>query len=423
MTKLLQRRFVFTAMTAITLLILIIVGGINIFNFRSQMLHVQENLKIISDAHGDPERVPRPPSPETNDIRRKAPPDTSIKMKPNQYDTFMSLNFFVVRLSATGSIVSTDVRRTSTITEEDAAALVSDVVSAGNIEGRNGRYCYRVSTDTDDTKSIVFLDITNSVHFAVTVFAISSAIGIICWGLMLLVTVLLSKKAIKPFAENIEKQKQFVTDAGHEIKTPLAIIMSNTEAMELYIGENKWSRNIKEQTDRLSMLMKELLSLAQMDEKTEHKVLYDVDFSRCVCKTVESYSQFIEDKQIRCETEITEKIVIKAIQTDCEKLCFILLDNAVKYTDDCGSIRISLGEVDNHTVFAVENSCSKLPNVPPEKLFDRFYRSDMARTQETGGYGIGLSMAKTICSSYGWKIKGEYISESKVRFEILINME
>ena len=127
-------------------------------------------------------------------------------------------------------------------------------------------------------KVVVFLDTSGDIYSYIRVLFLSAAIGIACWLFMLLFVILLSKQAIRPIAENIEKQKQFVTNAGHEIKTPIAIIQSNTEAMELYNGENKWSKNIKEQTVRLNELMKNLLTLARMDESSTN--LMQSDFYR-----------------------------------------------------------------------------------------------------------------------------------------------
>ena len=161
---------------------------------------------------------------------------------------------------------------------------------------------------------------------------LSGALGLICWGFMLILVIILSKKAICPIAENIEKQKQFVTNAGHEIKTPLAIISANTEAMELYNGENKWTKNIKKQVDRLNGLMKNLLLLAKMEES---KIVYQkFSLSEMASEISESFFEPISLKNIAFETKIQPDIILNANSEHIRQLFSILLDNAVKYTDE-----------------------------------------------------------------------------------------
>lgn len=161
---------------------------------------------------------------------------------------------------------------------------------------------------------------------------------------MLLFVVLLSKRAIKPIAENIEKQKQFITNAGHEIKTPIAIIQSNTEAMELYNGENKWSKNIKAQTVRLGGLMNDLLFLARMDENAGKVNVVEFRADSLLEKTLGGFIQSIENKSAELQTEIKPDVTLNADPTQIEQLFSILLDNAVKYVDNGGKLRISQRE-------------------------------------------------------------------------------
>ena len=245
---------------------------------------------------------------------------------------------------------------------------------------------------------------------------LSGALGLICWGFMLILVIILSKKAICPIAENIEKQKQFVTNAGHEIKTPLAIISANTEAMELYNGENKWTKNIKKQVDRLNGLMKNLLLLAKMEES---KIVYQkFSLSEMAREISESFFEPISLKNIAFETKIQPDIILNANSEHIRQLFSILLDNAVKYTDENGLISLSVLKNDKNIIIKLENTCENLPNINPEKLFDRFYRADEARTQKTGGYGIGLSVAKAIVNAQNGKIIANYIDNNKICFEI-----
>ncbi len=351
-------------MTAITVLLVILLGAINVINIVSVSNETDRTLRVISENEGDSGKL-SPPSDE----HKPEPPQENGNGRKNEYDTFMSSNFFVVCFDSDGETVKTDVSRTSTVSEEDAQELAKKIIDSDKTSGKSGKYRFKIIASSDGGTVAVFLDASNEIISYLRVLALSATIGLACWGLMLLFVVLLSKRAIRPIAENIEKQKQFITNAGHEIKTPIAIIQSNTEAMELYNGENKWSKNIKAQTQRLGGLMNDLLFLARMDE------------------------------------------------TQIEQLLSILLDNAVKYVDNGGKLRITLSESERHVRLEFFNTCAELPDADPDKLFDRFYRGDKARTQKNGGYGIGLSVARSIVEANKGTINAE-LCDGGISFKI-----
>ena len=250
MTKALQKKFVVTAMAAITLLLLLLLGAINVVNSVLVSGEIERTLELIWQSEGGGDGLFPPPDPAPRG------PEEGPK---NAHDTVLSSNYFLVRYDQEGAVAKVDVSRTSAVTEEEAQELAAQVYAGEREEGQVSRFRYlRREAPQGGGVTVVFSYIR--------VLLLSAAAGLGCWGLMLVFVILLSRRAIRPIAENIERQKQFVTNAGHEIKTPLAIIQSNTEAMELYLGESKWSRNIKEQTRRLSGLMQDLLTLARMDE-------------------------------------------------------------------------------------------------------------------------------------------------------------
>ena len=411
MIKTLQKKFVITAMTAITVLILLLLGAINIANIVIVRNEVEHTMQMLSDSEGEVGNLKPMPN--------MAPHGSSAGMERNDYDTFMASNFFIVRFDDSGSAVYIDVSRTSAVTEESAVKMAETVLQSNSASGKSGKYRYRM-TDTRmvSGKAIVFLDTSNDIVSYIRVLLLSAAIGIVCWGLMLVFVILLSKRAIRPIAENIEKQKQFVTNAGHEIKTPLAIIQSNTEAMELYNGENKWSRNIKEQTVRLSGLMKNLLMLARTDEGAAQAVSSELPLSDLLSDMTKGFVPLMHEKHIKLHTDIQPDVILRADKGQTEQLVSILLDNAVKYTNDSGKISIELQKSEKRIKLTVRNTCENLPNVTPDKLFDRFYRADAARTQKSGGYGIGLSVAQSITAANKGSISAEYIGDDIICFTV-----
>lgn len=250
----------------------------------------------------------------------------------------------------------------------------------------------------------------------IRVLVLSVAAGVLCWAVMLLIVVLLSRHAIRPIAENIEKQKQFITNAGHEIKTPLAIIQSNTEAMELYNGENKWSKNIKEQTVRLGGLMNYMLALARMDEGAMQIKKTNFMLNELVEKSLQSFMHTAEQRTLKITSDIADNANIVADEEQTETAINILIENAVKYADEGSEMIVSLKKHDKKTELIVQNKCRDLPEVTPEKLFDRFYRGDTSRNQKSGGYGLGLSIARTFTEANGGKLYAEYVDKDSIKF-------
>lgn len=409
MIKILQRKFIVTAMTAISVLLVLLLGTINILNIYYVGNQVDDKLELISQNEGDPHNIPT--SPED------APPkEPGVK---NDYDTFMSSNFFVVRFDKNEDIVYTDLSRVSSVSEEEAKVLAEEACTRNEPSGKMNGFAYMVRDSRLGVgKVAVFLDTYDDIYSYIRVLVLSAVIGIACWFLMLLFVILLSKRAIRPIAENMERQKQFVTNAGHEIKTPVAIIQSNTEAMELYNGENKWSKNIKEQTVRLSELMKNLLTLARMDEVSNHLILSDCSLSQLLIDNTECFREGLELRGITLKTSIQPMISFRADKEHITQLISILMDNAVKYTNDNGNIFVSLEGNDKRIKLQFKNTCLQLPPAHPDKLFDRFYRADEARTQKNGGYGIGLSVAKSITETYKGKISAEYDNDNTIVFTV-----
>ena len=405
----LQRKFVVTAMAAVTVLILFLLGAINVANIVIVGNQVDRTLRVVAEHEGGGGELAPPRDPGS--------PRPFMDAPKNDYDTVMSSNFFVVRFDQSGAILSVDVSRTSAVTEEEAESLALEIYESGQSSGRTGRFRYLLGQSPSDQGSVlVFLDTSGENLSYIRVLLLSGAVGLACWGAMLLLVIFLSRRAIRPIVENMERQKQFVTNAGHEIKTPLAIIQSNTEAMELYNGETKWSRNIKEQTVRLNGLMKDLLTLARMDEGAGQADLTDVPLSGLTAEAVRSFSQPLESRGLTVRTDIQPEIHLRADPAQLEQLLSILLDNAVKYADQGGTVWVSLRREDKRVRLSVQNTCESLPAAPPEKLFDRFYRSDAARTQKSGGYGIGLAMARSIAAANRGTLRAEYLPPDRISF-------
>lgn len=411
MIKTLQRKFVITAMIAISVLMLLMLGAINIVNIVIVDREMDQTLAMISkneSGYGN-----------KADNFEQTPPPLPFDRPKNDHDTLMSSTYFVVFLNQSGDVVASDLSRTTAVTADDAEELALQVNDGSSKVGKIGKYRYQIQDNlSDNSRIIVFLDASEEIFSYLRVLLVSILIGLICWFLMLVLVLVLAKKAIRPIAENIEKQRQFVTNAGHEIKTPLAIILSNTDAMELYNGASKWSKNIREQITRLNGLMKNLLMLARMDEGMVEQTISDFSLSEMLNESVDYFVPAIELKKIALSLDIQTDILLSGNQEQIAQVISILLDNAVKYTDEGGNIKVTLHKNQKRIKLQIANSCLKIPDAAPDKLFDRFYRDNQARTQKSGGYGIGLSVAESMVKNNKGHISAEYQNDNQVVFTI-----
>ncbi|MCI9328942.1 MAG: HAMP domain-containing histidine kinase [Ruminococcus sp.] len=419
MQKTLQKKFVITAMAAISVLLLILLGAINGLNFWQTDRQTDRLLETLTRQaaaapRSEPGMLPFP------DMSGKREPGDFFS-PPVTEDHAMSARYFCVWFDREGSVARTDIGRISSVSGEEAKEYAEKIYEQGKESGRLNRFEYRRMPARDrQGELLLFLDTSAQRYALLLVLALSAGIGILCWFGMLLLVILLSNKAILPIARNLEKQKQFVTDAGHEIKTPLAIIMANTEAMELCGGETKWSRNIKAQTARLGGLMQNLLVLARLDEGVGELPASDFSMSRLLEEALPTFCESAALKNVMIEAKIGQGIELHSNRENLLRLVSILLDNAVKYVPKGGEIAVTLKRQGRETLLQVENDCEELPVDEPEKLFDRFYRGDSARTQKSGGYGIGLSAAQAIVENCKGEIRAEYRGDSRIVFTVRI---
>lgn len=387
MKKTLRRKFIVFAMSAVTVLLVVLIGAINGLTWF--LLDSQSNRTLHAVARGGPapQGEPGPMGPPVN------------------ADTLQSARFFLVRTDANGTVLQVEVDRISAVSAEEAAQYAAEIEDTA---GRVGRYKYEVR-DLGAERLIVFLDTSGQLSAFVTVLTVSCTIGLVCWGLMLLFVALLSARAVRPVLAGMEKQKQFITNAGHELKTPLAIIQTNNDAATLIHGETKYSRNIRLQTQRLNALMTNLLTLAKLDESAVLPT-EAVDISALVTAALPVYADALAQKGIALTTAIESGLSLQVHRDTFAQLVSILLDNAVKYTPEGGTVSLTARSRGGRIELTESNTCAPPLHPDPERLFERFYRGDNARTQDgaASGFGIGLSAARAIAETFGGKLTAAY---------------
>lgn len=401
MIKRLQKKFVLIAMCSFLAVIVCIIGGINIAVTIHENEAAENILNILSDNDG---KFPKDDIHVRHDnFERKKPLfDFNMMTEETPFET----RFFTVMVDSYNNIIQIDTGHIAAVTSEDAQEIALELLDSGSTSGNYGSYKYRI-TEKSYGKLMVFVDRSNRQQTLSTYFIWSCSIGAISLLIVFILVSLLSRRAIKPVIENMEKQKQFITDAGHEIKTPLAIISANVDVLELDTGKSEWTDSIRNQTKRLNRLVKSLLELSKVDEGKSELKMCMFSISDTVEHTVEDFQPIAKKLGKTLVTEITPQLSIKG---DCEsisRLTGILVDNALKYSDENGTITVSLSRNSKGTILAVKNTGCTLKQNELSRLFDRFYRADSSRSRETGGYGIGLSLAKAITEAHKGKISAK----------------
>ena len=401
MTKILKRRFVLFTMTAVTCLLLFIVLAVNGLNW--MMLERQSDavLQTLVAADGAFQKM---------DFDH--PPFFS---PPLDMDRMRASRFFIVRTDTSGNVVDVNTDQISAIDKETAKKYALKVLRAEETSGRVHGYKFAVKK-LGPNKLTFFMDTSDqSENFRMVLFA-STAIALLCWMILLLIVILLSGKVIRPVLVGMEKQKQFITNAGHEMKTPLAIIQSNNDTMALIHGENKYNVHIRNQTKRLNVLMSNLLTLAKLDEEMPLPT-ETVNISESVNEMISVYEEEAQAKNLPFSVRFEPDIILQTNKDSFRQMMTVLLDNAFKYTPEGGHIYLSVAKEGRHVRIVTENTCDTSLEADPERLFERFYRGDAARTQKKeSGYGIGLSAARAICENFGGKLTAEYPSADSIRF-------
>ena len=408
MVRTLQIKFVKTAMTAISVLLLVVICAISgIYSF-DVYTKEKNTAEMLANNGGIPDFGKM--KQDRRDRTEPMKPFDGGRMSP---DDVMAVRYFMVLYDADGVIESVDTGSIYSVTDEEAEEYGRQVIAGGRQSGIIGNFMYFLK-DNEDGKTAAFVDVSSQISSILSVIVISLIIAAIAWILMFIFVSVLSRRAIAPIAENIVRQKQFVTNAGHELKTPLAIIMANTEALELFNGESKWTRNIKAQTVRLNDLMQNLLTLSKMDEADLNLPMQDFDLGALIGETAAAFEEPAREKGLALSVE-TPEITVKANRDSVGQLIGILLDNAVKYTPEGGEISVTASAEGSFVILREQNTVSPDDcEQNPERLFDRFYRRDEARTQKKGGYGIGLSAARAIAAANGGQISAAYKEQNIV---------
>ena len=390
-----RKNFIIIAFAVLTCVFIVFFGIVNIVTYYYISNRAEEVVDLILNNDGI-----LPPIINNNE-------DFTPEF---QYET----RYFSIYISKNHT-VAINVDKISSVNKERANEMVHELIMAEKTEGYVSNFKFK-SKQIDDGVLYVFLDCSRQIMTYNSIFISSVVISITCLVIIFITLILLSQKVVKPFVENYNKQKQFITNASHELKTPLAIIKATTEVLEIENGKNEWTESIQEQTSKLSNLTEKLVFLARMDENQDKTVFKEFDYSETVKEVALPYDAVATTKNIKYSLDVEPDISIVGDVSLLGQLASILLDNAFKYVTKDGYVNVKLTKTKKDVILSVKNSAQNIDPKQLKKLFERFYRNDDSRNSSTGGFGIGLSIANSIVNAHKGKITAKSQDGNSIEF-------
>lgn len=408
----LRVRFILIASAAIVCVLISIIGVLNSARFFQTDGEIRAVLNILSDNNGD-----FPSVKETAEV---------LGNDRISIDTINQYRYFSAILNKKGAIQSLKLNHISNLSQSAAEKYAKRVFSysrrAGTFNIGSQFYSYQVTKMSNSQNYlVVILDSTNYAEERDDFFTLSIQMSIYSLIFFVIVVSIVSSYAIRPYVNNYEKQKRFITNAGHELKTPLAIISANTELQEMMTGENEWTESTKEQVKRLSDLINHLVSQARLEEQP-NITLTDVDFSALVQKVANDFKSVTEKAGKDYQVNIQEGLYVRASENELYELVSILIDNACKYCDEGGQVMVTVTKRRRRKQarLTVSNTYAAGKDVDYSRFFDRFYREEESHNnQKQAGYGIGLSMAESLVRLFKGKISVAY-KKGMITFTVLL---
>ncbi|MCM1468252.1 MAG: HAMP domain-containing histidine kinase [Alistipes sp.] len=401
----LRKKFISITATALFILILLVITTINcVYAFQSNKM-LDFRLERIMDEQKNADIFHE---------RREQPPfDMKMMIRPDGC---------LIYLNADGTLKEIRQDAVGIYSEEELRTAAAEIYRSGKKSGWYRYFKFRLETAANDGGAaeirIGMVNAALDLNSIFTMLVISVVIGMGSFLLVLLILVFASKRAVASAAESYAKQKQFVTDAGHELKSPLTVISANNELARMVYGDSEWFDGIDKQVARMNGLVRSLITLAKMDEE-EKTVFVSFNLSDAVYDTAKSFENLIRAGGKRITLEIRDGIFCLGDEAKIRQVVSVLMDNAMKYCDRDGDIVVRLTE-DRQSRIQIINDYAGAADCDLSRIFERFYRGDKARPLD-GSYGLGLAIAKSIVELHKGEIRAKVLEQKKIMFEVILN--
>lgn len=346
-------------------------------------------------------------------------PDGNPGFKPGfdpESPKFQLSTFYSVAVSYKGEILEIKNDSPTVYASDDLAQMAKDIIKDGESTGTKDNLTF-LKTDKNGYVLVVFMDNTVVNESAMTLFRYTLIFGSAALVLFFFLSVFLARKIVAPLEESYQKQRQFISDAGHELKTPVSVVSANAELLSRELGDNQWLQNIQYENERMGKLVGQLLDLARTENVAPQ--MERIDLSRLVDGEALPFDGVAFEHGLHLNENIAPGLVVNGSSTQLKQIVSILLDNAIKHGKDGKDVWLSLSKEHGYARLSVINVGNEIPEEHRKNLFERFYRVDEARNGEDKHYGLGLAIAKSIVEGHKGKID-VYCYNGFVEFRVLL---
>lgn len=411
--QILRQKFVVISFSVVFVVLFVIALVVNCFNYFQVRWKAEELIEIIAENNGTFPQLNYTMPPEmggTNNMEPRTEDEPNrhslfLEMGPRVYEeSSYTTRFFTVKFNLSEEVVGVDTSKIQRISPPEAETLGKNVLKSGHNHTMDDFYYAKVLYHNPNEILVVFLDVSEDLYFFRSFLYSSVAICLVALLCVFVLLVFLSKKAVSPIVKTYARQKEFITDMSHELKTPLAIVKANTEVLELEHGGSTWTKSNHKQIEKLNNLIVRLLSLAKLEEDVVKGQFQELSLSLLCGEAGEFVSVLAQQQGKELHTHIEPHISFYGDPNGLRQLLDILLENAVKYSADGSEILLTLQQTKHNIQIVVKNTCPTLKKGTYDHWFQRFYREEGSRNSETGGFGLGLSMAKTLVKNHEGKI-------------------